>query len=81
MDYSKVILVVSLTILIVVGFNLVIYFAYGRKNSGGTVDLLRNAAKRARDPWEQEDAQLQELSKRVAQLRKADGAEENGNDI
>ena len=81
MDYSKVILVVSLTILIVVGFNLVIYFAYGRKNSGGTVDLLRKAAKRARDPWEQEDAQLQELSERVAQLRKADGAEENGNDI
>ena len=72
MDYSKAALVIFLTLVIVIGFNLVIYFSYSKRNDGGggSVDMLRNAYKRARNPWEIEDSNLKELSERVAELEK-----------
>ena len=72
MDYSKAALVIFLTLVIVIGFNVVIYFSYSKRNGGGggSVDMLRSAFKRARNPWEIEDSNLKELSERVAELKK-----------
>lgn len=72
MDYSKAALVIILTLVIVIGFNVVIYFSYSKRNGsgGGSVDMLRSAFKRARNPWEIEDSNLKELSERVAELKK-----------
>ena len=72
MDYSKAALVIFLTLVIVIGFNVVIYFSYSKRNGsgGGAVDMLRSAFKRARNPWEIEDSNLKELSERVAELKK-----------
>jgi len=72
MDYSKAALVVVLTLVIVIGFNVVIYFSYSKGNGGdgGAIDMLRSAFKRARNPWEIEDTNLKELSERVSELKK-----------
>jgi hypothetical protein len=69
MDYEKVALVVCLTALIVVGINATLFVMLRRGKEAGQVELLRRAAQRARRPWGQEEADLAELSRRVAELR------------
>jgi hypothetical protein len=51
-----------------------------RKDRVGEVDLIRRAMKRARDPWKNEKADLQALSKRVAELQGKDHTEVGTND-
>jgi hypothetical protein len=46
-----------------------IYLSLRRGNEVTTVDLMRKAARRARNPWQDEDEALQELSEIVAGLR------------
>lgn len=62
-------LVIGLTLLIVIGVNVLIYFSVTRKGTIGQIELLRRAAKQARNPWEVEDNALAELSKLVADLK------------
>lgn len=71
MDLSKAALVVCLTLFIVIGINAAIYVSLARRkhNSVGQIELLRRAASRARDPWEQENTDLRELSRRVTELK------------
>lgn len=72
MDLNRAGLVVCITLFIVIGINAAIYAMVMRRRSNGTVgqiELLQRAAKRARDPWEQENTDLKELSERVAGLR------------
>jgi len=68
-DPGKVMLVIGLTLLIVIGVNVLIYFSVTRKGTIGQIELLRRAAKQARNPWEVEDNSLAELSKLVAELK------------
>ena len=70
MDYTKVAIVVGITLLVVILFNLGIYSSFGRKkgNQSGTIDMLQSAFKTARNPWKDEDTALQELSERVKAL-------------
>ncbi|UCH59194.1 MAG: hypothetical protein JSV61_13370 [Anaerolineales bacterium] len=75
MDPGKAGLVICLTLFIVIGINAAIYASIRRGNTVGQIELLRKAAKRARNPWEDEDEALKELSKRVSELRK-DGYDE-----
>jgi len=72
MDYSKAALVVCLTLIIVIGFNVMIYVSAKRDKSAGTIELLRRASQQARDPWRNEDADLDELSRMVSALRNKD---------
>lgn len=69
MDYSRVIPVVCIALVIVVGVNAAVYAALHRGNEASQVDLLRRAAKTTRRPWAEEDDNLQELSRRVTELK------------
>jgi hypothetical protein len=69
-DPGKVLLVIGLTLLIVIGVNVLIYFSVTRKGTIGQIELMRRAANQARNPWEVEDNSLSELSKLVADLQK-----------
>jgi hypothetical protein len=71
MDFSKVFLVICLTLVIVVGVNAALYVSLRRGNEAGQIELFRRAAQRAREPWKEEDEALQELSRRVAGLNRA----------
>jgi hypothetical protein len=65
MDYSKLILVFFITLILVVGVNAIIYVMLRRINAVGEIDMFRRAANRVRRPWGQEDDDLEELSRRV----------------
>lgn len=73
MDMTRAGLVVALTLIIVVAVNVVIYYmvAHDRSNKGtaGQIELFRRAARRVRDPWQDEDNALKELSQRVEELK------------
>jgi len=69
MDLDRAFLVVCLTVGAVILFNVMIYLSLRRGNEVTTVDLMRNAARRARNPWKDEDDALQELSDIVAGLQ------------
>ena len=69
MDLDRATLVVCLTVAAVIAFNVMIYLSLRRGNEVTTVDLLRKAARRARNPWKDEDDALQELSDLVSGLK------------
>ena len=70
MDPNRVFLVVCITIVGVIAFNALIYLSLRRGNEANAVDMFRQAAKRARNPWKDEDDALEELSNLVASLKK-----------
>jgi len=69
MDPGQYIFLFCLVAFIVIGINAFLYVTLKQKNTVNQVDLLRKAAERARDPWGEENANLAELSNRIAELR------------
>lgn len=69
MDFSKAIIVVVVTLLLVIGLNAAIYLSVTRKNSVGQIELLRRAASRVKDPWQSENEDLSELAHLVKGLQ------------
>jgi len=76
LDASKAFWVICLTLFIVVGVNAAIYVSVTRRSNVSQIDLLRRAAGRARNPWENEDRSLQELGSLVQKLKDADAGQE-----
>ncbi|MCJ7702853.1 MAG: hypothetical protein MUO62_14820 [Anaerolineales bacterium] len=81
MNTEKAALVITITLIVVILFNLAIYFfAKRRRDTPGEVDLLRKAAKRARNPWAEENANLESLSQLVAKLQQKPQSEDPPDD-
>lgn len=84
MDMDRASLVICLTVGVVILINVMIYLSLRRGNEVTTVDLFRKAARRARNPWQDEDDALRELSDIVAGLRsnneQTDPSEEQSTD-
>ena len=80
MDLDKALLVIILTVGAVILFNVMIYLSARRGNEVTTIDLMRNAARRARNPWQDEDDALQELSDIVSGLKSVEGDAESAED-
>lgn len=76
MDSDRALLVICLTVGAVVLINIMIYLSLRRGNEVTAVDMLRKAARRARNPWQDEDDALQELSDIVAGLRSGENQDE-----
>ena len=68
MDFSKAFIIVGIALVVVILFNVGIYFGYARKNSRNEFNDMINVMKNARNPWGEEDANLKELSRRVDSL-------------
>jgi hypothetical protein len=70
-DNNRVTIVLCLTVAAIVLINLMIFSLLRRKpdNSVGQIEMLRRAAQRARQPWQEEDDNLAELSRKVAALK------------
>jgi hypothetical protein len=81
MNTDNAFLVICITLIIVVGINAAIYAAVTRRrqNTVGQVELIRRATQHARNPWVEDDAKLEELSKTVATLKENQSAELNEN--
>jgi hypothetical protein len=70
MENAKLFWVICLTLLLVVGLNILIYVALKGKKTENMAEILRRFSKGVRNPWEAEDAALSELSKLVTDLKK-----------
>ena len=79
MDPDRVFLVICLTIVGVIAFNVMIYLSLRRGDEVNTVNMLRKAARRARNPWKDEDDALQELSDLVSGLKSPQHQDRNEN--
>lgn len=69
MDTDRAFLVICLTVAAVIALNVMIYLSLRRGNEVTTIDLMRKAARKARNPWKDEDDALKELAKLVSNLR------------
>ena len=69
MESDRIFLVVVLTVVIVIGINGLLYLALRRGNEANMIDLTRKALKNTRNPWEEEDRSLQELSTLITNLK------------
>jgi Sec-independent protein translocase protein TatA len=65
---EKILLVIGLTVLIVVSVNVILFFGFRDRSLPHQIELFRRAARRARNPWQDEDNALGELSDLVAKL-------------
>ena len=81
MDLDRALLVILLTIGGVVLFNIILYLSTRRGNDVTTINMLRKAARRARNPWEDEDSALRELSEIVAGLQKKDEGDKSSDEL
>lgn len=66
MDLDRALIVICITIFVVIALNVGIYLSMRRGDEVTTISMLRNAARRARDPWKDEDEALKELSHLVS---------------
>jgi hypothetical protein len=55
----------------------ILYLSFQRGDEVTTIDLLRKAARRARNPWQDEDDALRELSDLVSSYKSASQETEN----
>jgi hypothetical protein len=69
LDYGKAALIIIVTIILVAAVNAIIYLSLRRRDQIGQIDLFKRAAGGARQPWAREDSDLEELSRRVAELK------------
>jgi arginyl-tRNA synthetase len=69
MDIDRAFLVICLTMAAVIALNVMIYLSLRRGNEVTTIDLMRKAARRARNPWKDEDDALKELANLVSELK------------
>ena len=72
MDTTKILLVVCITLAAVAILNAAIFAVLRRGNEAGQIDLLQRAVRRSRQPWQSEDDALNELAKRVEDLKRKD---------
>jgi hypothetical protein len=79
MQHVDLFWVICLTLLLVIGLNVLIYVALKGKNAESMAEVLRRFSKCVRNPWEEEDATLSELSELVTGLSR-DGSGEQEKD-
>ena len=68
----NVLLVLLILFILVVGVNGLLIFTLRRGRGSTHIRLWRQVGRRARNPWEKEDQDLKELSKRVEQFKEPD---------
>lgn len=69
MEFDRAFLVICLTIAGVIALNVMIYLSLRRGSEVTTIDLMRKATKRAREPWKDEDDALKELADLVSTFK------------
>jgi hypothetical protein len=71
-DTTKILFVLCITLAAVAILNAAIFAALRRGNETGQIELFQRAVRRSRQPWQSEDDALNELSKRVEELKRKD---------
>ena len=78
LDAQKAALVIGISLVIVILFNLGIYRLAKRRgeDSINQIKMITRVAKRARNPWEEDNARLEALSQTLAKLKESQNQED-----
>jgi hypothetical protein len=76
MDFERGLLVIGLILILVILFNVVLYFAFTSRSTRQQLRMLGKLAQRARNPWQSEDEALAELRKRITELESGEDDEQ-----
>ncbi|MDD5469152.1 MAG: hypothetical protein PHS96_15290 [Anaerolineales bacterium] len=66
---ERVLLVTCASLFVVIGLNVLIYLAFHKGEPVGKIEVFKRAADRLRQPWQEEQAEIGELARRVEALR------------
>ena len=69
MDIGKALIIVAITLIVVIGFNFIIYLGSRGDRTIRQVELFKRATKMIRNPWQVEDSMLNELSEATNKIR------------
>jgi len=69
MDIGKALIIVAITLIVVIGFNVIIYLGSRGDRTIRQVELFKRATKMIRNPWQVEDSMLNELSEATNKIR------------
>ena len=75
MDFGRVSLVLCITIFAVILINLVIYYSFAG-NKGQDAKIFSQLLAKGRNPWKQNNSDMEELSRRVGELKKREPSEQ-----
>jgi len=78
MDPVKAAIVIAITLVIVVIFNVLLYLGARGNRTSRQIDLFKKAIGQISNPWENEDNMLNELSQRVRDLEQKESESEKG---
>lgn len=70
MDTGRAFWVICITLVVVIIINVGIFAAFSKRKPDSFASTFGKAVRDMRNPWEQRDAEMTELSERVAELRK-----------
>jgi hypothetical protein len=70
MDAGRVLLITGLILILVIIFNIILYFASTSRSTRQQLRIIGKLAKRARNPWQNEDQALVELRERITELER-----------
>lgn len=68
---ERAILIICLTVFVAVGILAVLYAGARRGSAIGQIEIAKKIIKGARDPWKPEDEQMDELARKVEDLKKS----------
>ncbi|HWQ84683.1 MAG TPA: hypothetical protein VN363_08960 [Anaerolineales bacterium] len=69
MDDSRVFGVICITLVLVIALNVGIYLAFSKRKPDSFTSTFGKTARELRNPWQEQDASMTELSNLVADLR------------
>ena len=68
METGRVLIITGLVLILVIVFNVILYFASTSRSTRQQLRIIGKLAKQARNPWQNEDRALAELRKRITDL-------------
>jgi hypothetical protein len=76
MDTGRVMLITGLILILVIIFNVILYFASTSRSTRHQLRIIGKLAKQAKNPWQNEDQALAELRERITELESVKDDEE-----
>ncbi|HEY71419.1 MAG TPA: hypothetical protein G4O08_12640 [Anaerolineae bacterium] len=76
MDTGRVLLITGLILILVIVFNVILYFASTSRSTRQQLRIIGKLAKQARNPWQSEDEALAELRERITELESVEDDEQ-----
>jgi hypothetical protein len=76
MDFGRGLWVIGVILVLVIVFNVILYYAFSSRSTRHQLRLLSRLMQRAKNPWQSQDETLSELRERVQKLEGGEDADQ-----